>query len=401
MRRFLDALYRAAGVGDEKRVPALDGARALMVFFVACFHVWQQSWLTPTLRVGGKIYSLDTLLRTGYIWVDGMLLLSGFLLYYPYAAAPGKGKPLPSVGRFYLNRVARIVPSYYLCILVMLLCVALPYKIYPNAGEMAKDVLAHLTFTHTFFFQSYHNTPLNGALWTLAVEMQFYLVFPLLARLFSKRPLLTYFGMTGAAFLFRGYALGLQDARMWLNQMPAFLDVYANGFAAAACYAALKKRLKDEKWPSVMMGVSALAAALAAAGILEGQAGAQSIAELHAGQMTRRYPFSLMLSVMMVALPLSPLWVRALLGNRLMRFFSAVSFQFYIWHQVFAVQLRRWGVPPSRGLAPNQTGEQPWQTLYVLMCFLGALAISVLVTYLFERPVARAIRGQTTLKGRN
>ena len=67
----------------RKRIPELDGLRVLMIFIVSWYHIWQQSWLRPV--VGS--YSLDYLVRSGYIWVDGTVLLSSFLLFLPYARA--------------------------------------------------------------------------------------------------------------------------------------------------------------------------------------------------------------------------------------------------------------------------------------------------------------------------
>ena len=65
----------------RRHLPELDGMRVLMVFIVSWYHFWQQSWLTPSI---GR-YSLDYLLRAGYMPVDGTILLSGFLLFLPYA----------------------------------------------------------------------------------------------------------------------------------------------------------------------------------------------------------------------------------------------------------------------------------------------------------------------------
>ena len=61
------------------KIPELNGLRVLLVFIVSWYHFWQQSWLTPSIGS----YSLDYLLRAGYMPVDGTILLSGFLLFLP------------------------------------------------------------------------------------------------------------------------------------------------------------------------------------------------------------------------------------------------------------------------------------------------------------------------------
>ena len=68
---------------SARHIPELNGLRVLLVFIVSWYHFWQQSWLTP--HIGS--YSLDFLVRAGYVPVDGTILLSGFLLFLPHARA--------------------------------------------------------------------------------------------------------------------------------------------------------------------------------------------------------------------------------------------------------------------------------------------------------------------------
>ena len=67
-----------------------------------------------------------------------------------------------------------------------------------------------------------------------------------------------------------------------------------------------------------------------------------------------------------------------------------MSFNYYIWHQWLACRLKDWHVPPYEAeINPNQAGEMPWQLHYTVLCFLAALALAALITYLVERPCAR------------
>jgi peptidoglycan/LPS O-acetylase OafA/YrhL len=128
-----------------RRIPELNGLRVLLVFIVSWYHFWQQSWLTPSI---GR-YSLDYLLRAGYMPVDGTILLSGFLLFLPYARTMMLGERVPDTKAFYQRRIMRIVPSYYFLTLLMLVAVAIPYNLYGRTSEAVRDVLMHLTFTQT------------------------------------------------------------------------------------------------------------------------------------------------------------------------------------------------------------------------------------------------------------
>ena len=188
---------------DKLEIGVLYGFRALMVLFVMNFHLWQQSWIAQTVTVFGKRIGFDFWTRSSYLFVDGMILMSGFLLYLPYAREQLEGTPVPSVRRFYFNRLVRIVPSYLFAVLGMLFLVAIPQHMYASTGAMLGDVAAHLTFTFLFWPSTYLSTPLNMALWTIAVEMQFYLIFPLIVRAMKKRPAITAAAMMLAGWIYR------------------------------------------------------------------------------------------------------------------------------------------------------------------------------------------------------
>ena len=95
---------------DTRHVDTCDGVRALAILIVAWYHIWQQSWLYPNLTIGGKTVSFDPLVRSGYIWVDIMILISGFCLYLPWARLT-VGEAGQSPLTFYEKRLARVHPS--------------------------------------------------------------------------------------------------------------------------------------------------------------------------------------------------------------------------------------------------------------------------------------------------
>ena len=101
-------------------IGVLYGFRALMVLAVVNYHIWQQSWLSQRVSLLGLSTDFDFFTRSSYLFVDGMILLSGFLLYLPYARQTLEGTPVPKTGRFYLNRLLRIVPSYLAAVLLAL-----------------------------------------------------------------------------------------------------------------------------------------------------------------------------------------------------------------------------------------------------------------------------------------
>lgn len=385
MIRIPSAL-RAAPVRDSY-ADAGDFLRVVCVGFIGWFHIWQQSWQNPNLVLGGHTLRLYPLVACGYMFVDLMLLLSGFLLMLGWLS--GRSRDLRA---FYTGRAARILPSYLLCLCIMLFAVALPGGQYGSAKHLWTDLLAHLTFTHDLFAESYIYTRLNIALWTLAVEVQFYLIFPFLARAFERSPARAYFAMVALGHLVRvAIALLLEDSSIYFNRLSAMMDVYANGMLAAYIYHRLAQKPQRDMgaWLSTL---AALACVVPIYLIMDYQLGARGGESIRMGQMVWRYPLSLAGGAFLVCGSRAIRGLRALFSNRVTRFLSGVSFNFYIWHQFLAVRLKAWRIPPYAGDTPNQDGLQPWQNLYTLTCFAVAFLVALLITYAVEKPCARLIK---------
>lgn len=366
---------------------AADFLRVACVGFIGWYHIWQQSWLNPDLHILGHTVRFYPLVACGYMFVDLMLMLSGFLLMLGWLT--GRSRNLRA---FYTARAARILPSYLLCMAVMLFAWALPQGLYGTTKHMWTDVLSHLTFTHNLFRESYSFTHLNGALWTLAVEVQFYLIFPLLARAFEKKPAVTYISMVALGFLSRTYiGLFIENPDIYVNRLSAMLDVYANGMLAAWVFVKLRKTPR-RVWRAWLSTALAILSAVLVYHILDAQLSRRGGETVHMGQMLRRYSLSLLGGVFLVCGSRSIQLLRKLFSNAVLRFLSGISFNFYIWHQFLSVRLKAWRIPHYEGENPNRAGLQPWQWQYTLCCFAAALITAIAITYLVEKPCAKWIK---------
>ncbi len=375
-------------------VDSADGFRVICVLLVMWFHIWQQSWLSPTWKLGGLTISIEPQVRTGYMAVDLMLLLSGFLLFLPFARHRLLGTPLESPKKYYIKRALRIVPCYYLCVFVVLFGFALPRGEYGgNMRHLWIDLLSHLTFTHNLFYEGYLGTHLNGSLWTLAVEVQFYLLLPLLGRAFEKRPALTWTVMTALALVYRGWYLPTRDNfSMYFNRLPAMLDVYANGMMASLVYVSLCRRLKGktDRFSGLFFTAVALLCGYLIFAIMKQQNQTAGQIGIQPGQVYWRWRLSVCGALFLIAGGHASYWLRRLLSNRVMSFFSAISFNAYMWHQYLSLRLKDWRIPPYLSeTMPQMAGEQPWMTQYTWLCFLGSIALATLLTYAVEKPVYR------------
>ena len=375
----------------RKRIPELDGLRVLMIFIVSWYHIWQQSWLRPVV---GR-YSLDYLVRSGYVWVDGTVLLSAFLLFLPYAQAMRSRLPAPDTKEFYFRRARRILPGYYFIILATFLGIAVPWGLYDTPQYMVKDVVTHLTFLFPFFRDTYLYTPLGAACWTLAIMVQAYALFPLVARGVMKKPALTLGVMCAVCFGFRAWCIwSLTDYSMVVNQLVNFLDVYVIGILAAMLFVRLDER-KDSPQGARRYAWQALATLVFAAALfglvklLRFQAGSADYVLIQRRQMIYRPAFAMAFIAMILSAPFALLPLRKLLGNPVTKFLGGISMNYYLIHQTVVVHLKRLRIPPSVSDSPNTAGEQPWQTQYTLLAFGISLLLAVLVTYAVEKPAAR------------
>ncbi len=383
---------------DTKHIDVLDGVRALAVFGVLWFHFWQQNWIMPYIqlpflaRLGlpGTL-SLLFIPRAGFLLVDWLLFLSAFCLFLPYVRAAMEETALPDTRLFYKKRIARIVPSYLVSVLVIFFVVSVPSGAYRTVGDALGDLLPTLTFTQTFFSDVLIGTKINGVLWTAAIEMQFYLFFPFLARAFVKKPVWTYLGMLAVSVLYlRGYALPHADSiRLTVNQLPAFFGVFANGMAFAFLFALAGKHLKRSPQLS----------ALALIGLIVGfvllkqmMVAAPETNPVQIWQAKNRFILSLVLALITVSAALTFSGVRWLFSNKLMQFLSLISYNVYIWHQWIAVRLKEWKIPFWSGdQPPNMTGDVRWQWTYTALIFLGTFVLAIAGTYLIEHPAAKRI----------
>lgn len=165
---------------SARRVPALDGLRGLAILLVFLYHLalfsgWQAT--APLDR------ALSGLMLHGWIGVDLFFVLSGFLI--TGILLDSRGEP-GWLRRFYLRRIFRIVPAYYAALVVQLVVLAI-------AGEPGR---ARIGWTATWLTNHLLSREGWDALvttlhhfWSLAVEEQYYILWPLLVGLIAVRRL--------------------------------------------------------------------------------------------------------------------------------------------------------------------------------------------------------------------
>lgn len=187
---------RASGSvrAEVGNLPALDGLRGVAVLWVITFHAYilRRSVGDPWIGFAASSPYVEPVMGAGYLGVDLFFLISGFLLALPWFVHAMRGQPAPSAREFYGRRVRRIVPAYY-AQLVLLFALVVPLLRgwdywRTDLYVYVYNLVAHATFLHNTTPLSSGSMGANGALWTLAVEVQFYLVIPLVVPLVVRWP---------------------------------------------------------------------------------------------------------------------------------------------------------------------------------------------------------------------
>jgi peptidoglycan/LPS O-acetylase OafA/YrhL len=172
-----DAQGELESVSKAERVASLTGIRAVAALLVMATHA---AYTTGKYTHGyvGLVYSRME------IGVSIFFVLSGFLLFGPWVRAAAQDRPPPSVARYAWHRVRRIMPAYVITVVVA-------YIVYhyrtagPNPGHTWTGLVRNLTLTQPYtdnYLYSYLHQGLTQ-MWSLAVEVAFYVVLPLLTYL--------------------------------------------------------------------------------------------------------------------------------------------------------------------------------------------------------------------------
>ena len=371
----------SAALTDAQRTRpvAADLFRVIAIGMVGWFHIWQQSW-----QGAGKFTYLA---HSGAAWVDGLIMLSAFCLFLPYATAWAEKKPFPGVDvpSFFKKRAIRILPSYNVLIFTALAVTILTEGTGP---WLWKDLAAHLTFTQSWFVGSSIGTHLGSTTWTLTLFALFYLIFPVVAKAMYTAPLRTGTAFFAVQLVWR-WAItplyGTTAYSMRFNQLPAFASTLALGMWGALAFAALARSPRIASW--WVRGLCTAGGCAALWQVTRLLDGLNHAPEYQLWQLQNRTPLVLGMTLSLVLFSLG----LPLPGAKLWAFLSAISYNFYLWHQTLIVWMKyKLHLPAWQGeLPPNQLGDTAWMAKSNLLYWAAALAVAVLMTWLVEKPCVK------------
>jgi peptidoglycan/LPS O-acetylase OafA/YrhL len=378
--RSLDASVHDLSVNRSRdHVAVLDGVRGIAILLVMLLHVTRG--IAPQDALSGRFLSACD---WGWCGVDLFFVLSGFLI--TGILVDTKGSP-HFFRNFWARRVLRIFPLYYAYLIVFFGLVARFVPIEPERMAEARSYQLWLWLYGTNILVVLRGDGLIASLyffWSLAVEEQFYVVWPLVVRWVDRRRM---------AWVCVAFIVVAIVSRALLVGVPFAPDVLTicrmDSLAVGALLAVMMREGGLNRWRGV------------ARVLLGGLVGSLALATWWGADVKARATFEVAVyavlaftfgALLLLALTSGPeTGLRRVLEGRSLRFFGRYAYGLYVFNQPVCIVLRH-ALPFAR-LVGVAGGYYEALAAQMALGFAGTIGAAVASYHLYEKHFLRLKRG--------
>jgi peptidoglycan/LPS O-acetylase OafA/YrhL len=364
----------------ERHIPALDGIRALAILLVVPHNID-----TLPAPLPAYLFPMAVLFHAGWIGVQLFFVLSGFLITGNLLDSRGADNYFSA---FFGRRALRILPLYYAVLLAAFVLAPLLFTV----PEPLRATQSHQVWLWTFLTN--WTEPYNGGVygfghfWSLAVEEQFYLLWPLIVLCCRPRALAWVCAIAAAIAL--GVRCALVATHFSHETLYMFtvcrMDALTLGAAAAALIRIPEARAFLQK-SSARIAWAGVGLLLVFAVLTRGFS-MYDISTQIVGYTLLSLSFALIVLAAVLPTTTAPLrMTMSALAWKPLRLVGRYSYGMYVLHLPLHVF---WGGPLFHQLAPRPT---PWESLAYTVVLTGlSFALAALSYELFEKRVMRLKR---------
>jgi peptidoglycan/LPS O-acetylase OafA/YrhL len=385
-------------------VAAFDGFRSFAILWIAVFHVLGASGVTAA---AGTQWTGQLIWGTLPHFVDVLFILSGFVVFLPTVVRKGE---FGSVGAYAIRRAARLLPAFWLTLLIIVLLLEFLPSFggsVPGVDELLINVTGQHNVAYLFDSQYLPGFGVNLPLWTLTLEIGFYIVLPFVAASYFRRPLV---GLVIAALIAVAWrevfanlsdindalGLGLSDSRIVemdlvsSNELPSWAFSFAAGMTGAWAYVRIRERFQAAEIQRLAVPIAG--AALAVLAIFVYLAGRYAIdnpdpliAIIARQNLFVGLGYTAALATLMLAIALGPRWLQAPFANRLARKLGDISYGVYLIHSVFIFVV-------IAEINPIRDGSFEAFALWTALVLPASILYGYLSARFLEQPIRRWAR---------
>jgi peptidoglycan/LPS O-acetylase OafA/YrhL len=326
-------------------IKALDGLRGVAALLVMLSHF---NLVVPRF-LGGAVH------ESGHAGVMIFFILSGFLMGLLYLGAPASSR---AVAQFLVRRGARVIPLYLAVILACLVVAQIgPDRAWVYSLSRWETLLSHLLLICG-----------EGVLWTVPVEIQFYLLVPLIWLAFAQAPRATIIGLVAAiATIYLARLAYVPPDKSIIARLMVGLPYFLAGLVLSRC---ITPTVGGRGWDVAF--VAAAGSLLLLYPNLVPQA-------VLGGVDHWLNPVSLLLVALLLIASLRSRLAEHILGSPPLRFLGQISYGIYLLHFVAIMNLSRFAT------------LYPKSYLLFALSLVVVIAAATLAHILIERPARDAI----------